>query len=358
MVKDRAQKLSGLLDEHSLDGILITHRPNLRYLCGFSGTDGALLVGRGETVFLTDSRYTEQARTEVTADRRVEYSAKLEGIVRQAKESGMGKVGFEADTLPFATVEKLREEGGKELEWHPLSKPLHKLRCHKDACEIEILEQAADLAATAFEEILPLIRPGAVERDVALALEFAMKRRGAEEKSFDFIVASGERGALPHGVASDKPIRAGELVTIDFGARWRGYHSDETITLAVGPVGGELRDIYGIVLEAHDRAMHQVRPGIPLKELDRIAREFIASQGYGQYFGHGLGHGVGLEVHESPTVSTRSEDVAEAGMVITIEPGIYIPGRGGVRIEDTVLITENGFRKITRLAKDFLTVPG
>jgi Xaa-Pro aminopeptidase len=357
MVKDRAQKVRSLLDEKGLDGLLFLHRPNLRYLCGFSGSEGALLVGRDEKVFLTDSRYTSQAHLEVTADRIVEYRVQLEGIVREAQATGLRRIGFEAETMPFATVERLREAGGEQLEWRPLGKPLRTLRWLKDAVETETLERAADLAATAFEEILPMIRPGAVERDISLALEFAMKRRGAEEKSFDFIVASGERGALPHGVASQKKIQAGELVTIDFGARWQGYHSDETVTLAVGSVDPQLREIYDIVLDAHDRAMDMVRPGIPLREIDRMARDHIAERGYGEYFGHGLGHGVGLEVHEFPSVSPRSEEVAGEGMVITIEPGIYIPGLGGVRIEDMVRVTGDGHRRLTRLDKKFRSLP-
>jgi Xaa-Pro aminopeptidase len=356
MVKNRVRKVRNLLDENGLDGVLFLNRPNLRYLCGFTGTEGALLVGREKTVFLTDSRYTEQARREVKADRIAEYPVRFKGVVGEAKSAGLARVGFEAETLPFAVVEKLRDEG-EGIEWQPLSKPLRTLRCHKDSAEVETLERAADIAASAFEEILPLFRPGAVERDIALALEFAMKRRGAEEKSFDFIVASGDRGALPHGVASDRQIRAGELVTLDFGARWQGYHSDETVTLAVGRVDGRLREIYDIVLQAHDLAMNQVRPGIPLQELDRMARDYITEHGYGDNFGHGLGHGVGLEVHESPTVSPRSEEMTEAGMVITIEPGIYIPGLGGVRIEDTVLVTGDGFRRITRLNKEYRELP-
>ena len=215
-----------------------------------------------------------------------------------------------------------------------------------------VVDQAA-IAAEAFDEILPLIRPGALERDIALALEFAMRRRGAEEKSFDTIVASGRRGALPHGVASAKTIAAGELVTIDYGARWDGYHSDETVTVAVGPVSVQLRKIFDVVLEAHDRAMAAVRPGVALQDLDSIARDYIAEQGYGEFFGHSLGHGVGLEVHEYPAVSSQSEMLVEEGMVFTVEPGIYIPGLGGVRIEDMVYVTADGHRRLTRLPKEF-----
>jgi Xaa-Pro aminopeptidase len=358
MVKDRAPQVRQLLKDNALDAVLFLHRPNLRYLCGFTGTAGALLVGRDQTVFLTDSRYTGQAKCEVTADRIVENQQQLEGIVGLACSGKWRRIGFEAETLPYGTVERLREEGKGDLEWLPLSKELRSLRWKKDAEETDAMERAAGLAAEAFEEVLPLIRPGAVERDIALALEFAMKRRGAEEKSFDFIVASGERGALPHGVATDKEIRAGELVTIDFGARWQGYHSDETVTLAVGPVKGPLREVYDIVLEAHDQAMARIRPGVSLRDIDRTARDHIARHGYGDYFGHSLGHGVGLEVHEYPPVSVRSEEEAEEGMVFTVEPGIYIPGVGGVRIEDMVQVTGDGCRRLTRLSKDFRMLPG
>jgi Xaa-Pro aminopeptidase len=198
-----------------------------------------------------------------------------------------------------------------------------------------------------------LIRPGVVERDVALALEYALKRRGAEEKAFDFIVASGTRGALPHGVASDKRLAEGELVTIDFGCRVDGYHADETVTLAVGRSADVLQRVFEVVLAAHDQALAAVAPGLPMVELDRIAREHIANAGYGEFFGHGLGHGVGLEVHEAPTVSARSKAVVQKGMVFTIEPGIYLPEVGGVRIEDMVVATDGGARVLTLIPKHY-----
>lgn len=316
-----------------------------------------LLVGPLESTFLSDSRYVGQARQEVTAHRLGEYRIQLDGIVNEVLSAGWKRIGFEAETVSYAIVERLREKGEGGLEWVPLSKQLQPLRCLKDSTEIEAMERAAHLAAEAFEEVLPLIRPGAVERDISLALEIAMKRRCAEEKSFDFIVASGERGALPHGGASQKKICSGELVTIDFGARWHGYHSDETVTLAVGEVDPKLRRIYDIVLKAHDQAIEKVRPGVTLRELDGVAREYIANHGYGDFFGHSLGHGVGLEVHEYPPVSSRSQELVEEGMVITIEPGIYIPGLGGVRIEDMVQVTADGCRRLTRLAKDFQLLP-
>jgi Xaa-Pro aminopeptidase len=207
------------------------------------------------------------------------------------------------------------------------------------------------LSAAAFEEIVPLLRPGIAEREIALALEFAMRRLGGDEKSFDLIVASGQRGALPHGAASDRLLRAGELVTIDFGLRLHGYCSDETVTLTLGEIDKELERVYDTVYQAQQQALAAIRPGVPLKEIDAVARNVITEAGYGPFFGHGLGHGVGLEVHEYPTLSPRSVDTAQVGMVFTVEPGIYLPGKGGVRLEDMVVVTPDGCRKLTRIPK-------
>lgn len=358
MIHDRAPKVHKLLDEADLDGFLFLDRANLRYLSGFSGTAGALVVNRETSIFLTDARYTTQAQQEVAAQSICEYRVQLDGILEQINGLGLKRIGFEADSLPYALVERLRENSPAGCQWQPESERLRPLRWVKDLAETAALDQAARIAAEAFEAIVPLIRPGVAERDVALELEFAMRRLGAEEKSFDTIVASGLRGALPHGVASSKIISSGDLVTIDFGARWSGYHSDETITVAVGPVSARLREIFDVVLEAHDRAMDAVRPGAALRDIDSIARDYISARGYGDYFGHSLGHGVGLEVHEHPAVSAQSEVLAEEGMVVTIEPGIYIPDLGGVRIEDMVCVTADGYRRITRLPKQFRLLPG
>ena len=357
MIKNRAPLVWHLLKECGLDAFVFFHPANLRFLCGFTGTDGALVAGGGESFFLTDSRYTTQAGEQVVADRVVEYRVKIDGVVSCLEEKGFRKIGFEAETLPFATVRKLQEKGPAGAEWVPVTREAQSFRGVKDSTETAALREACRLNAEAFDEILPLIRPGAVEKEIALALEFALRRRGGEEKAFDFIVASGARGALPHGVASEKKIAAGELVTLDFGVRFQGYHSDETVTVAVGPVSARLRQIFDIVLEAHDRAVAEVRPGRALKDLDEIARRHIAEAGYGDYFGHGLGHGVGLEVHEFPTVSPRSDETAREGMVFTIEPGIYIPDLGGVRIEDMVEVTAEGCRPLTTIPKAFRTLP-
>ncbi len=350
---DRQQRLRELLAEQQLDVVLLCARENLRYFCGFTGSEGALLLTRsGEGRFLTDSRYTTQASGQVAADRVVEYRVQSDGLIDSLRELGGQRIGFESG-LAYGKVNDLKSRGDEVWSWVPLQECLAGLRASKETAEVAALSTAAGLHAEAFDEIEPLIRPGATERDVALALEFALKRRGAEEKSFDFIVASGLRGALPHGVASDKVLAEGELVTIDFGCRIEGYHSDETVTVALGTVSDELRHVYATVLAAHDLAIAALRPGVALAEIDRIARDHIAETGYGAYFGHGLGHGVGLEVHESPTVSSRSKAVAAAGMVVTIEPGIYLPGQGGVRIEDMLLVTDDGARVLTCLDKQY-----
>jgi Xaa-Pro aminopeptidase len=352
MLDNRVAFLRALLSEQCLDALLVTRPANLRYFSGFTGTDGAMLVTAQETIFLTDSRYTMQASEEVTADQRREYAVQAEGIVAALDDCRAGKIGYEAEDLTCAALERLRIRSGQRLEWFGLDRPMLALRGIKDNSEIVALERAAHLAAAAFEEIVPLLCPGLAEREIALALEFAMRRLGGDEKSFDLIVASGERGALPHGAASDRLLRAGEFVTIDFGLRLHGYCSDETVTLALGEIDAESERIYTAVYKAQQQALAAIRPGVPLKEIDAVARNAIAEAGYGPFFGHGLGHGVGLEVHEYPTLSPRSVDTAQVGMVFTVEPGIYLPGKGGVRLEDMVVVTPDGCRKLTRIPKE------
>ena len=352
LITDRRQRALALLAEHDLDALMFCARENLRYLCGFTGSNGVLLLTAADSLFLTDSRYTTQAQAQVSANRVEEYRLQADGVVAALHDAGIRRIGFES-SLAYGKVNGLRTRGEATWEWLPLHEELEGLRLVKSASEIAAIEAAAQLNAAAFAEVEELLRPGTVERDLSLALEFALKRRGAEEKAFDFIVAAGERGALPHGVASGRQLAARELVTIDFGCRVDGYHADETVTVALGPVADELRRVFDIVLTAHDLALDAVAPGVPVSELDRVAREHIAAAGYGDYFGHGLGHGVGLEVHEAPTVSSRSKAVVQEGMVFTVEPGIYLPGVGGVRIEDMVLATATGSRVLTRIPKQF-----
>jgi len=351
----RRQKAVKLLADSSLDVLIFCQPENLRYLCGFTGSDGVLLLTPDQLVFLTDSRYTTQSNEEVSADCVVEYKIQADGVIDQLLSLGVTRIGFESD-LAFGVVNGFQTKGDPGWSWFHLKDELHTLRLHKSAEEISLIAAAAELNTLGFAEIEELIRPGIRESDIALALEFALRKRGAEGKAFDIIVASGLRGALPHGLASDKVLKEGELVTIDFGCRLSGYHSDETVTLALGEISEELRALFDTVLEAHDRALAAVVPGVALVELDQIARDYIKACGYGSYFGHGLGHGVGLEVHEAPTVSPRSTAMAEEGMVFTIEPGIYVPGVGGVRIEDMVQVTADGYQTLTKIPKTFRNI--
>lgn len=353
MLKSRRQRLLPFFETHDLDLLLIEHPVNLRYLSGFSGSEGALLLSPEQGWFLCDSRYTVQAAQEVGDLCVIEQAQRQEGVAELVRQAGGCRLGFEASHTTVSNHQGLAARlPGVTLVG--LGPELDVVRICKDSSELGLLEQVAGLASASLESVLPLLQPGVREDEFALKLEFEMRRRGADGRGFDFIVASGVRGAMPHGRASDKAIQAGELVTIDFGAVQNGYHSDETVTVAVGAIDERQQRIYQAVLEAHDRAIAAVKPGISCRELDAQARDHIKEQGFGDYFGHGLGHGLGLDVHEKPVVSPRSEAVLEEGMVITIEPGIYIPGFGGVRIEDTVAVTADGCRLLTKVSKQLV----
>ena len=356
MLKNRRTRLKRFFEEYSLKAVLFTDLRNIRYLCGFSGTEGALLISQDNSWFLCDSRYTAQAADEVRgAEVRECTPVRIDTVAALACEFGLDRIGFEAAHTNVSAFRRMSEKlNGVELV--ELGPDLDEIRIRKDRAEIELLTSVAALSSRALTAVLADIKPGVREGDIALALEFEMRRGGAEGKAFDFIVASGERGAMPHGRASDKIIQTGELVTIDFGALKEGYHSDETVTIACGKPGIRAQEIHSIVRAAHDLAILAVRPGISCKDLDEVARAYIRDKGYGDYFGHGLGHGIGLDIHEMPALSPRSTAVLEEGMAITIEPGIYIPGFGGVRIEDTVVVTSDGCHVITSADKQLLVL--
>jgi Xaa-Pro aminopeptidase len=355
MVNNRISAARGCLERVGADLLLVTNLSNIRYLTGFTGSEALLVLSPEDGWFLTDSRYTSQANAEVTAAKVVEFSVRLDSLAQVLKQPGAVRVAFEAGQI---TVQMYQELCKKlpELEFVPADSELTALRAVKDPEELETLAQVAEIASQSLLEIVSEVKPGAVESEVAWALEVAMRRRGAEGKSFDFIVASGERGALPHGRASEKRLAAGELVTIDYGASYRGYCSDETVTLSLGEPDQRQREVYQTVLAAQQAAIEALRPGMVLRDVDAKARDLIASRGFGQYFWHGLGHGVGIDIHEYPTVSPRSSTVAEEGMVVTIEPGIYIPGWGGVRIEDTVVVERDGCRRLTQVPKALMVL--
>lgn len=352
---NRVTAVRRYLENAGADALLVSDINNVRYLTGFTGSSALLLLAASDGWFLTDSRYTEQAHQEVHGFQIIEYSRMLEGIAGCISAQGFRHLAFEAGNVSVEFYNNLARSI-PDCGLVPLETGIDAVRAVKDEPELAALRRIAALASESFSKVLDRIRPGVREREVALELEFAMRHAGIDNKAFDFIVASGERGALPHGKASDREIQAGELVTVDFGGILDGYNSDETVTLAVGEPDSRQREIYQVVKDAHDRAIDAVRPGISCRELDAVARDYIKSQGYGDYFGHGLGHGVGLEVHEKPVISPRGEGVVEEGMVFTIEPGIYMPGWGGVRIEDTVRVHRDGCEVLTKVPKELIAI--
>jgi Xaa-Pro aminopeptidase len=335
------------------EALLVLGLVNIRYLTGFTGSDGALLLVKGRWHLLCDSRYTLQAYSETTQCVVVEYKVKADGITSLLIETGCSRLVFDAEKVPVSFYNAI-VTALPATEFVPLADELDQLRTVKTSAEIAAVEHSALLASTAFQAILPLVRPGVTERYLALELELQMRRLGADNKAFDFIVVSGERGALPHGSPTDRMLQSGEFVTFDFGACSAGYHSDETVTVAVGSPDENLLQIHRVVKDAHDQAIAAVAPGMACSAVDAIARQHIVNCGYGEYFGHGLGHGVGLEVHEKPTVSSRSTQYLQEGMIITIEPGIYVPGLGGVRIEDLLVVTATGCRVLSGVDKELL----
>lgn len=353
---ERLQKLRAKFRENGIDAILITSGYNRRYISGFTGTAGVALITEKEAKFITDFRYVDQAREQAIHFDVVQHkNSIIEEIANQLNELEVNKLGFEKTYVSFGQYEEYKANF-TEKELIPISGIIENLRLIKDEQEIKILKEAAKIADAAFDHIITYIKPGLTELDVANELEFFMRKQGAASSSFDIIVASGIRSALPHGVASGKVIKKGELVTLDFGAYYKGYCSDITRTVAIGKPSAELEKIYQTVLEAQLRGMDGIKPGLTGKQADALTRDYITEQGYGEYFGHSTGHGLGMEVHEGPGLSMKSDTVLQPGMVVTVEPGIYISGVGGTRIEDDTVITENGNETLTYSTKELLII--
>jgi Xaa-Pro aminopeptidase len=345
-----------ILNSCHLDGILFVSLENIRYLCGFSGSDGAFIITQEESFFLTDSRYWTQADEEVKGAQIIHYKKKMEGIFSLLLNLKLREIGFESAFLPFSAYQFLTERLASEARILPLEDELKNLRAVKDAQELTLMRRAIDISSNAFSQITEMLKEGVVEREVALEMESMMKRSGADAIGFDIIIASGKRSALPHGKASGKRIEKGDFVLVDFGSGFQGYYSDQTRTVVCSNPSREQQKIYQIVKEAHDRAIEKVKPGIPLGEVDGAARDHIRNQGYGEYFGHGTGHGIGLAVHEDPAVNSENKGLLQEGMVFTIEPGIYMPDWGGVRIEDMVLVTPHGVEVLTHLPSELKVI--
>jgi len=355
---DRLDRLRAKLDEQGLDAILISNAQNRRYLSGFAGSAGHLVVSRNEAVLATDFRYTEQAGNEAPGFHVERITASLDWLPRVAAEAGAGakQLGFEADSVTVADFARMKNAivqasgAGAETQLVQTAGITSALRAVKDARELELLSRAIEIGDQAFDEVSATLEPGVTEAEVAWRIEQAMRTRGAEAVSFDTIVACGPSAALPHHRAGDDELRKGETIVIDMGARYRGYCGDLTRTIVIGQPDDHFRRVYDTVLAAQLTAIETIASGMTGQEADRLARVVIEECGYGERFGHGLGHGVGLEVHEKPTVGATSSDELADGMVFSVEPGVYIPGWGGVRIEDLVVL-ENGRARVLSKAR-------
>lgn len=348
----RLEGLRAAVSELGADGVLITNIHNVSYLTGFTGSSGFVVAGRDRAAFITDFRYKEQSAAEVRGyDIVIQKGRWTEEVGSLAADMGIRKLAFEAMDMSFNLHSAL---SGKlsELELVPSKGVVETLRMVKDDDEIKRITEAVRRAEDGFRENASRFVAGLSETEAALGLEVNIRSRGARKVPFDIIVASGYRAALPHGIASDKVMADGDTLVVDFGGEADGYQSDLTRSGVLGKPDSKQVEIYDIVAEAQRLAIDTVRPGVSCKEVDLAARDYIASKGYGEFFGHGLGHGVGLEVHEGPSVSHLSEDVVKEDMVFTIEPGIYLPGWGGFRIEDVVLVTSGGCKALSTLEKD------
>jgi len=349
----RGERLAELVAEKELDQLFVSDLVNVRYLTGFTGTNGACLVGADELIFFTDFRYTERARDEVAPEwERPEAEREL---VPQIAARMSGRVGFEDAKLSVRQLARLEAAVGDDVGLVPAGDLVEQLRVVKEPDELDRIAAAAELTDGVYEWALERGLAGRTERDVARDCEARLRELGAEP-SFPPIVAGAENGALPHAEPGEREIGAGELVVFDMGALLDGYCSDCTRTFATGEVGDEGRETYELVQRAQAAALEAVRPGASGMEVDAVAREIISEAGHGDHFGHGLGHGVGLEVHEGPRLASTSEDELQEGNVVTVEPGVYLPGGLGVRIEDLVVVTGDGYRNLSGLSKDLRIV--
>jgi Xaa-Pro aminopeptidase len=347
----RAGRVAARLAERELDLLLVTDLVNVRYLTGFSGTNGLAVVGRDTRRFLTDSRYVERAKAEVRGFDVEPAPQELRVALAERWPPGELRLGFEDQHVSVRRHAELRETLPERIELVAAGGLVEAEREIKEPGEIAAIRAAAALVDEVFAWAAERPLAGRTEREVALALEQEMRVRGAEGPSFPSIVAAAENGALPHAVPRDVPIPRGTLVTLDIGARLDGYCSDCTRTWATGALDDELEELYGTVLHAQETALAAVRPGPEGREVDAVARDIIAAAGHGEHFGHGLGHGVGMEIHEAPRLARTATGRLQTGHVVTVEPGIYLPGRGGARIEDLVVVTADGHEVLSRTPK-------
>ena len=352
----RINKVLELMAKLTVDSVIIKDVTTIRYLTGFTGDSSLFYLDRQQGILITDGRYTQQAKQEMKIFKVLEYTPTnansiWEAAAALAKKAGAQVVGFDGACYSYTDYVTLQELLG-EIPMESMD--FSSIRMIKDKKELELLLKAASIADEAFVELLDDIRPGRTERSLAGRLEYYMRAHGSEKNSFDTIVASGARSALPHGMASDKVVEIGDFITFDFGAVYRGYHSDMTRTVAVGEVSSKQAEVYETVLTAQKKCLGVPKAGVECRFADAAARNVIEEAGFGKYFGHGTGHGVGIEIHEEPRLSPKSSQILGIGDVVTVEPGIYIPSEFGVRIEDMAFITENGCENLTKSPKNLI----
>lgn len=350
----RIQKLQKQLPGYQVAGILFSNMNNIRYLTGFTGSEGALLLNAQSALLLVDGRYTTQARSEVPQIPVSQYSNKIQGIEQAARDLHIQTIGFEASFVTVETYHDLTQKL-KKAKFVPLDHSLKFLRARKDRQEIAAMKKAAAIASEAIAWLAGIVKPGWTELETACQLEMAARRAGAEQLSFETIVASGENAALPHAKPTNRIIKNGDFLVIDFGVKYQGYCSDETCTFAIGELTGHQKNAYRAVLKAHDEAIAIIKKGIAAADVDALVRRALGKK-YSRYFVHGTGHGVGLEVHEAPRLAPESRHVLDTGMVVTVEPGLYFPGLWGIRIEDTVHVKNNCCEIITKMNKNLTII--
>ena len=360
-VSSRVGRLRATLDAAGCDGLLVTNLTNVRYLCGFTGSAGALLVRRDDAILFTDGRYATQSVEQLAGAGVVGVEVEIGGVAEQrsglvkAVSGSIGRLGLEAGHAPWAAQRSYAESFGDGVELVATDGLVEELRRVKDDGELARIEAACGIADYALAAVLPALLERPSEREFGLELDFAMRRLGAADVSFETIVASGPNGAKPHARPSERRIEPGELVVLDFGALVDGYHSDMTRTVCVGaPASARLSEIDEVVRRSQAAGVAAVRAGVGARDVDEVCRSFIAEAGFGDRFVHGTGHGVGLDIHEFPLLGQTATASLEAGFVITVEPGVYLPDEGGVRIEDSVVVTVDGCRRLTNAPKDLV----
>jgi len=350
------EKLRLILKQQDVEAFIVMSDQNRRYLTNFTGSEGAVLVTQTEAKLFVDFRYTEQATAQCPDFTVQEINPRhvYDVINASLKEQNITTLAFEEQHVSFATYRMLTANIKATLQ--PMSLLVEAIRLTKTPDEIELIKKAAWISDEAFTHILTFIKPGVTEREIAFELESHMRKNGADGASFDMIVASGTRSALPHGAPTEKKIETGDMLTLDFGAYYKGYRSDMTRTIAVGEPPAELRKIYDIVLAAQELSLKEMKIGMTAQEVDSLSRDYITAQGYGAQYGHGAGHGIGLDIHEDIFLAQGVATPVRENMVLTMEPGIYIPGLGGVRIEDDVIMTKDGAEVITHSPKELIVL--